>query len=115
MRGLFHIPPRHAFVDALAHGLIDAYGGDRLGFADALVLLPNRRAARALRDAFLRATDGRPLLLPRIRPIGDIDDDELSAAAEPALGEDATRIDDVPPAVAMERREALLARLVLEE
>jgi ATP-dependent helicase/nuclease subunit B len=115
MRGLFHIPPRHAFVDALAQGLLDAYGADPLAFAASLVLLPNRRAVRALRDAFLRATDGRPLLLPRIRPIGDIDDDELAAAAAPALGEDASRFDDLPPAVANERREALLARLVLEE
>ena len=115
MRGLFHIPPRHAFVDALARGLLDIHGGDPLAFADALVLLPNRRAVRALRDAFLRATDGRPLLLPRIRPIGDLDDDELAFAAEPALGEDATRIDEVPPAAALERREALLARLVLEQ
>jgi ATP-dependent helicase/nuclease subunit B len=115
VRGLFHIPPRHAFVDALARGLLDAHGADPLAFADALILLPNRRAVRALRDAFLRATDGRPLLLPRIRPIGDIDDDELAMAAEPALGEDATRIDELPPAVATQRREALLARLVLEE
>ncbi|MBX3497959.1 MAG: double-strand break repair protein AddB [Alphaproteobacteria bacterium] len=115
MRGLFHIPPRHAFIDALARGLLDAHGGDPLAFADALVLLPNRRAVRALRDAFLRITDGRPLLLPRIRPIGDIDDDELAASAGPTLGEDATRIEDLPPAVTPQRREALLARLVLEE
>lgn len=115
MRGLFHIPPRHAFVDALARGLLDAYGGDPLAFADALILLPNRRAVRALRDAFLRTTEGRPLLLPSIRPIGDVDDDELAITAEPALGEDATRIGELPPAVATERREALLARLVLEE
>ena len=115
MRGLFQIPPRHAFVDALARGLLDTYGGDPLAFADALVLLPNRRAVRALRDAFLRATDGRPLLLPRIRPIGDLDDDELAFAAEPALGEDAMRIEEMPPAAALEQREALLARLVLEE
>jgi hypothetical protein len=63
MRGLFHIPPRHAFVDALAEGLLDVFGGDNPAFADALLLLPNRRAVRALRDAFLRATNGRPLLL----------------------------------------------------
>lgn len=113
MRGLFHIPPRHAFVDALARGLLDAHRDDAL--ADALILLPNRRAVRALRDAFLRATDGRPMLLPRIRPIGDIDDDELAMAVEPALGEDAVRIADLPPAVPLERREALLTRLVLHE
>lgn len=115
MRGLFHIPPRHAFVDALARGVLDIYGGDRLALADALILLPNRRAVRALRDAFLRAAGGAPLLLPRIRPIGDIDDDELAFATEPALGEEAGSIDALPPAVSLERREALLARLVLDE
>lgn len=115
MRGLFHIPPRHAFVDALARGLLDAYGADPLAFADALILLPNRRAVRALRDAFLRATDGAALLLPGIRPIGDIDDDELAFATEPALGEEPGAIDALPPSVPLERREALLTRLVLEE
>ena len=58
-------------------------GGDPLLLPRMTVLLPTRRAVRSLREAFLRvAPDGReagtPLLLPRMRPIGDLDSDELS-------------------------------------
>jgi ATP-dependent helicase/nuclease subunit B len=38
-----------------------------------VVLTPSRRAAAALADAFLRAADGRPVLLPQIRPLGDLE------------------------------------------
>ena len=40
-------------------------------------LLPTRRACRALTMAFVRQSKGRPLLLPRMTPLGDIDDDDL--------------------------------------
>ena len=56
-------------------------GGDPLRLSRITVLLPTRRAARSLREAFLRLTGeaagGAPLLLPRMRPIGDLDADEL--------------------------------------
>ena len=45
--------------------------------SDVLILLPNRRAVRSLRDAFLRQAGGKSMLLPRIEPIGDVDEDEL--------------------------------------
>jgi len=54
-----------------------------------LILLPTRRAARALADAFLRAADGRPLLLPRMTAFGALDEAPLALAG--AL--------DLPPAV----------------
>ncbi len=111
-RGVFTIPPDIGFVDALAHGLLEAYGADPLTFADALVLLPTRRAVRALREAFLRASDGRPLLLPRLRPIGDVDEDDDSVAVT-ALGEASGESVAVPPAIEALQRDALLTRLVL--
>ncbi len=112
VRGVYTIPPDAGFVDALAHGLFEAYGADPLTFADVLVLLPTRRAVRALREAFLRATDGRPLLLPRMRPIGDVDEDDESINVS-ALGENGDDSIAVPPAMDSLAREALLARLVL--
>ena len=74
---VFTIAPHVAFVDALAQGLLDRAGGDRLALARTRVLLPNRRAVRALTDAFVRRSDGG-LLLPRMTPIGDIADDGLA-------------------------------------
>ncbi|MCW5744700.1 MAG: double-strand break repair protein AddB [Alphaproteobacteria bacterium] len=111
-RGIYTIPPDVSFVDALARGLLDAWGDDPLGFSTLLVLVPTRRAVRALREAFLRATSGRPLLLPRLQPIGDVEEgDEVGAAA--ALGEDDVDSVAVPPPIDPLAREALLTRLVL--
>ena len=67
----------------MAAGLLAMAGSEPLALSRIMVLLPTRRAVRALRDAFLRtAPDGKepgaPLLLPRMRPIGDLDSDELS-------------------------------------
>ncbi|CCQ72589.1 double-strand break repair protein AddB [Magnetospira sp. QH-2] len=98
------------FVDALAAGLLHQTDGDPAILADSLVLLPTRRACRALRDAFLRQAGGRPLLLPRLRPLGDVDADEL------ALGDDGESLGpamaDLPPAIDPLRRLLLLTRLV---
>jgi len=107
---LFTIPAHRAFSDALAAGLIRQFGGDDLGLARGLVLLPNNRAKRALTDAFVRASAGG-LLLPRMVALGDPALDEaVGAALDPA--------DDpvpVPPAVAPLQRRMMLARLVSEE
>ncbi len=86
---VFSIPPHVAFVDALAQGLLGRTGGDPLALARARVLLPNRRAVRALTDAFVRLSDGG-LLLPRLTPIGDLDEsggllDGLDSVAPPAF------------------------------
>lgn len=115
---VFTIPAGTPFVDALAAGLIERVGGEPEDLADAVVLLPTRRACRALGDAFLRLTDGRPTLLPRMRPLGDLDEDELAIAgafdllAEMPFGDGAVAGDDIPPALSGLRRQILLARLV---
>ena len=61
------IASTRSFVDALAAGLIARFP-DPLALARVTVLLPTRRACRALQEAFLRASGGRPLLLPILRP-----------------------------------------------
>ncbi|MBS0640218.1 MAG: double-strand break repair protein AddB, partial [Proteobacteria bacterium] len=99
---LFSIPPHVPFLDALAAGWLQR-GTDPLIVANGLILLPTRRAARALAEAFLRATDGKPLLLPRITAVGALDEAPLALAG--AL--------DLPPAVEPMRRLAALSRLIL--
>ncbi len=100
---LYTIPPHGAFLDALATDWLDRAGGDPLAAADGLILLPTRRAARALADAFLHAAGGRPLLLPRVAAIGALDEAPLALAGALAL----------PPAVPAPVRLAHLTRLVM--
>ncbi|MBK8907273.1 MAG: double-strand break repair protein AddB [Rhodospirillales bacterium] len=112
---VFTIPAGMPFVDALAAGLRHRVGDDAAALTRVRVLLPNRRACRALAEAFLRHGGGRPLLLPRISPIGDVDEDELafSGAGENAGGEAGTLDMAISPAVPDLRRLLLLTRLIL--
>ncbi|MDW8123891.1 MAG: double-strand break repair protein AddB [Geminicoccaceae bacterium] len=95
------IPAHRPFLDTLAGFLLDR-GEEAL--ADTLLLLPSRRACVAAREAFLRASAGRTLLLPRLVPIGEPDEAELLLDPEAEL--------DLPPPVPPLRRRLLLARLV---
>lgn len=119
------IPPGAPFLSTLADCLLDGSlipgfspRHERLGLATATIFLPTRRAARALQDILLRRSGGGALLLPRIVPLGDVDDDfDAEAADEPAPGErqaDAGLEPDplAPPIPPLERR-LILTRLVL--
>ena len=102
------IPSHRPFVEDLATGLLSALsplGPEAL--SDAIVLTPTRRGARALAEAFLAVSGGKALLLPQIRPLGDLDEGE--PPFEP--GDLAL---DLPPAISSWRRRFELARLVSE-
>lgn len=108
------IPAGAPFLRTLVDGLLDgevvpgfAPRHDPLALADATIFLPTRRAARALRDAFLDALDGRAALLPRIAPLGDVEEDASLADAPDDL--DA----ELPPAVGPLERRLTLARMVM--
>lgn len=111
---VFTIPSHVPFVDALAAGIAADYAraDDPLALARVLVLLPTRRACRALQDAFLRHSGGRALLLPRMVPIGDVDEDALQFDLLAMQTPETER--DIPPAIGDMRRRLLLARLVQE-
>ena len=106
MKGVFSIGIDRRFADELARGVLAIQGDDPLSLADMLILVPTRRSVRALREAFLRAAGGRPTLLPRMAPLGDVDDGDWEIASG-----DSTAL-ALPPAITPAEREALLARLV---
>ena len=107
---VFSIAAQDNFVDSLAAGI--ARRLDAVHLADAVVLLPNRRAVRALRDAFLRRRGMAPTLLPAMRPLGDLDEEDLAFALT-GHGLDPTGDGlSLPPAIPPYRRQAMLARLV---
>ena len=104
----FTIPAHRPFVVDLAGGLMTALAsGGPEAMADTLVLTPTRRGARALADAFVQAGDGRAVLLPQIRALGDLE------VSEPPF-EPGDLALDLPPAIAPLRRRFELARLVSE-
>jgi double-strand break repair protein AddB len=114
---LYTIPPSAPFlttlVRAILAGDLPSPGGaaaDPLSLPLTTIYLPTRRAARALREAFLAEAKGGALLLPRIRALGDLDEEAaliLDAESDPdsdgALG---------APAIGPLPRRLALIRLV---
>ena len=106
MNSVFTIAVDRRFADELAAGVLAEHGGDPLALADLLILVPTRRSVRALREAFLRAANGKPTILPRLAPLGDVDESEWEVASG-----DGSAL-SLPPAIEPAERDALLAQLV---
>lgn len=108
---VFNIPSQTPFLPALAHGLLKRHfrREDPLAFARVTVYLPTRRAVRALAEEILIAAEalglGTALALPRITPLGDVDEDALVFEADGAAL-------DIPPAFPALRRKLMLMDLV---
>src|SRR3990170_3416418 len=115
---LYTIPPSAPFLTTLARailaGELPSPGGlkpDPLTLPLTTIYLPTRRAARALREAFLAETKGEALLLPRIRTLGDPDEEAaIIFGAEDGL--DGDGVTGAAAIGALPRRLALM-RLVL--
>jgi ATP-dependent helicase/nuclease subunit B len=118
---VYTVPPGRAFLaaiaDAILRGDLPASGGappDPLVLAGYTLLLPTRRAARALQEAFLEAGGGRAMTLPCIRPISQSEENLTllsSLAADSPLGASAL---ELPPAVSEITRRLALTQLVLQ-
>lgn len=111
---IYTIAPGLPFVDTLATGIVERWGGAPLALARVRVLLPTRRSCRSLREAFLRLSGGKPTLLPNMTPLGDVDEDALFIGTEAFDGPLETAAGaDIPPAIGSLRRQLLLGRLVM--
>jgi ATP-dependent helicase/nuclease subunit B len=118
IRRIYTVPHGRPFLTALAEtllaGNLPVPGGRRpnpLELADVTLLLPTRRATRALQEAFLKASHGAALLLPKIRPIFATQEDLTPFLSVDDLSDGGAL--GVGPAVSDLERQLLLAKLVL--
>lgn len=116
---LFNIPAGVPFLDVLAesilNGTLPCPGGaapSTLELIDLTLYLPNRRACRAMRGAFLKASGNAAMLLPRIRPLGFADEEALLIGANVEEGDE--RLPEIAAAVAPLERRMALASLILK-
>ena len=104
---VFSVPVGTPFLPALVEATLSgdllpggAPDSGPLALADITIFVPTRRAARTLRAAFLDALGGGSAILPRIRPLGEFEDDAGAFDAPDAL-------ELAPPIGALERILAL--------
>lgn len=106
--GIFTIPAGRPFAQDLASGILAVVQRPE-ELAKIKILLPSRRAAQALKTAFIQQSGGRALFLPEMQPIGDVD--ELDAEFL-SLQLTADELADLPPSASMTDRHIVLARLI---
>jgi ATP-dependent helicase/nuclease subunit B len=116
-RHVYTVDPDRPFLTALAEALLagdlPVPGGarpDPLQLADITLYLPARRATRALQEAFLMASGGKALLLPRIKLIGEGNEDLDLVSGTQNVGPDSG---DLPAAIGELERQLALTALVL--
>jgi ATP-dependent helicase/nuclease subunit B len=113
---VFSIPAGAPFLPTLAEAilsnrLVPIDRDDPLRLADLTILLPTRRAVRALREILIERLGGDAAILPAIRPIGDVDEEDhlLNVAVE--TGADRLAL---PPSISPLARHLALTRLILQ-
>ncbi|MDQ6701771.1 MAG: double-strand break repair protein AddB [Pseudomonadota bacterium] len=103
------------FVTSLLEGRVVEGFSSRLGpleIAEATIYVPTRRAARALADEFSRAINRSSVLLPRILPLGALEDTETSLFFDES-GLDGAYEPGLPEAAGEIARRMQLAELIL--
>ncbi len=109
MINIFTIPAQYSFVDILASELIKEVqitDSPELSLSKYTIFLPTRRACRNLQEAFLRISNGKPILLPKMLALGDIDAEELQLLnPESAL---------IQNSISKLRRNLILAKMIMQ-
>ncbi len=119
---VFTIPPGAPFLETLSDALLDGtlvpgFSRDAgpLGLAAATIYVPTRRSARALGATLASRLGGASALLPRIVPLGALDDTEL-LFEEPDLSGKTSGAElgaGLPVALGPIHRRMILTRLIL--
>ncbi|WP_332685984.1 double-strand break repair protein AddB [Bosea sp. (in: a-proteobacteria)] len=111
---LFSIPAGAPFLDVLAQALLAGRFGkafdpdDPAALSRTTLYLPTQRAARALAAILSEKLGGRALLLPRIVPLGDVDEAETALIA--GAGAELARLAPIEPL----RRRFVLTQLIAQ-
>lgn len=121
---VFNIATGAPFLPTLADALLAGRlvpgfpdAADPLSLSRATIYLPTRRAARALATLLAERFAPRPVLLPNLVPLGDVDDAEMAVSTDGDAGSQpfvapALAATIAPPLGDTERR-LILTRLVL--
>lgn len=96
-------------MDTLAARFLEEYRDNPLDLAEVLFLLPNRRACQNLQDAFVRLKGLQPTLLPRLMPLGEVEEDELLLTGNHIE----TALAQLPPAIDRDERLMLFTKIIM--
>lgn len=121
MTAIYTVPPGEPFLPRLARAILNGDlprpGGmrpDPLSLPDVTLLLPTRRAARVMQDAFLAASGARALLMPQVRPIAEGEEDLTLLSGLAGLTTLGAGTLDLPPAISPLERTLTLMLFIMK-
>ena len=85
------------FADKLSYFVLDKYQSNPFDMANTEIILPTRRACLTVKEAFLRASKSKSLLLPKLTPLYEMDNLD----------------ENLPPKMSRLNRTFLLAKLCM--
>lgn len=113
---VYTIPPDVPFLKTLAKGVLNGKLlpegfslAEPLALSRVSIYLPTQRSVRLLEDAFLEATKMPTLILPKIKALGSVEEDDVHFQSNAFAAPDKT----VPPAISALSRQLVLTRLVM--
>ena len=108
MGAVYNIPYSCSFVDTLVQKISKEFEDSKEKLADVIFLMPNRRTCISLKEAFIRYNGKKPVMLPKIVQVGDIEEDDIFLLS--ANDEEFT--DSILPAISEYERLFLFAKLI---
>lgn len=105
---IFSIPAGEPFAHALVSKILNDYQDKPEALADVILFLPTRRSCRIVQETFLSLSNNKAILLPKIRAIGDVDEEDLDFD----LPDQSELKTSIKPAINKVKRKILLAKLI---
>ncbi len=110
MDNIYNISSSKSFLDVIALSLLEDIEKNPEKLQEYLILLPTRRACNSLKDAFLKYSNQKALILPKIQPIGDaFDYDDLF------WFNDEDEENEINPPISSTKRLMILSNLVMQK
>lgn len=108
---IYNIPATNSFLDVLAQHFLNEYQNKPQELPGVLFLLPNRRACKAMADAFVRLQGLKPTMLPKMLPLAEAEEDELLITGFD-LSE---KLSDLAPVMASTERLMLFTKIIMSK
>lgn len=105
---VYNIQSCYPFAQTLAQYLMAQVADKPEELTQYKILLPTRRTCRVLRETFLSLNEGKPMLLPQMMALGDVEEDDLSLMMFGQTDD----VLDIPPGINSLKRQLLLAQLI---
>jgi ATP-dependent helicase/nuclease subunit B len=106
-KNIYTISLSQNFAKDLTSSCLKMANNDAISLSNFTIFLPNRRMCRTIQEEFINISNGKPMLLPKLVPIGMVDEEELTLSSPEEKLQIRAAINPI-------KRQILLTKLILK-